>query len=310
MEVLTHKQKLRFLLTEQSKKVDEARLQNLKKMRKAQDDMLGIQTSLKELVNQKSRELRQAQIAMHELLRQMKLENSKNISKVKNETCLEIARLERDFLRLTLERENRDDIAIDNERELVKNKHLQHVERLQEIHGSEMDKTQAYFHSITINNLATIAALQDEIREMKQFEKKIIQELGQSNKDLRALEKRLREDNEERQKYAMKDSKVTENIRKELRKMRKVQETKDKYARSMEIANEALLQKMSLMEGESRAFKNTVTKAILDMQQEAAMKRMILELKLNAAHQNRNNQSVNREIQPSNHEVQPILSNN
>lgn len=290
-----YKQKLRFLLTEQSKRVDEARLDNLKRLRKAQDDMLAIQSSLKESVEQKSNELRHAQTAMHELLRQMKMENAKNISHVRTATCLEISRLERDFLRLTMERENKDEIAIENERELVKNKHSEHVEQLKEQHDQQLAKTKSYFHEITVNNLATIAALQDEIKEMKEDEKKILQQLEKSSKELRKLDECIRLEHEERQKVAKKDSKVANGIQKELKRMREAQKTKDKYTRSMEIANEALLQKVDIMEGECKAFKHTVTKAILDMQQEASMKRMILDLKLKAATQTQSQRKLSLE---------------
>ena len=283
MEVLMHKQKLRHLLTEQSKKVDEARLQNLKKLRKAQEDMSAIQNSLKESIDQKSRELRQAQSAMCELMRQMKLENAKNVSKMRNDMCIEISRLERDFMRASQEKEKRDELAIENERELVKNKHLDQIELIKSTHEQEMEKLRNYFHSITINNLATITALQDEIKDMKQYEQKIIDELKKSNNDFKKLENLVQMENKERKKVVSKDLKLKESIQKELRKMRELAMTKDRYTRSMEVANEALLQKVCLVEDESRLFKRTITKAILDMQQEAAMKKMILELKLRAA---------------------------
>lgn len=239
MELVTHKQKLRLLLTEQSKKVDEGRIENLKRMSKTQDDMLGIQSSLKELVKEKSRELCEAQTGMQEIILQMKMENVKKVDQVKNETCLEMARLENNFIKLSLDRENREAIAF--------------------------------------------AALRDDIREMTVFEKKIMEELGQSKKGVQILEEYIRMENKERKECAMKDRKVNENTRKELRKIRQAQKSKDKYVKYMEFVNEALFQKVNVMEGECKAFKQTVTTAILDMQREADMKRMILEVKLNKA---------------------------
>lgn len=290
-----HKQKLRYLLTEQSKSVNEARLDNLKKLQKTQEDMVSMQATLKECVTQKSRELRQAQNAMHELMRNMRLENAKSISQVRNEMCLEVARLESDFLTASLGRERREEIATENEREIIKNRHLEHIDRLKALHTADMGKTESYFHSITINNLATIAALQDEIREMKAYEVKMVQELQKSNADFHALEERIRVDEDERKKHVSKESEVTDKIRKEVRKMKEAQKAKDKYTRSVEIANEALLQKLSVLEGECSVFKRTVTKAILDMQQEAALKRMILELKLKASQNQRMLPAIIRE---------------
>ncbi|CAL8120261.1 unnamed protein product [Orchesella dallaii] len=290
MELQMHKQKLRYLLTEQSKKVDEARLDNLKKMRKAQEEMLSIQTTLKEAVVQKSKEIRQAQGALHELMRQLKLENARNISEVKNKFCVEVSRLERDFLRLSLEREKREEIANENERELVKFEQTRLLEEIKSTHEVEMSKMKDYFHSVTVNNLATISALQDEIQGMKDSEKVLLQELRKSKTEFKKLDERITKDADERQNNMEKATKVSGKIQKELKRMREMQETKDKYTRSMEMANEALLQKMQLMEYECKAFKQTFTQTIMDMQQEAAMKQMILELKLQAAGRQERNQ--------------------
>lgn len=71
-------------------------------------------------------------------------------------------------------------------------------------------------------------------------------------------------------------------IKTELEKYGRRLKQRDRYTRVLEVSNEALLQKAEVVERERDILKGSFTKAILDMQKKSNMKRLVLEMKLNA----------------------------
>jgi len=277
-----YKQKLRYLLTEQSRKVSEVRLHNLHKMKHIQEDTWAIQHSMREQLEQKNNQITTTQLSLHQLMQTMKLENAENASKLHTNLCSEIRRMESTYERLMFQREKAQSILEAEEVSRTNIDKSEHIKNLVDLHDSQITEMKDFFNEITVNNFAVISALQTEIEEMRKREMSLQNEISKGRRDYKRLEETILQGKAEMDKKFREDRKSAEMVKTELQKYGKRLQEQDRYTRVLEVSNEALHQKIMVTERERDLLKSSFTKAIIDMQKKSNMKKLVLEMRLNA----------------------------
>ena len=184
-----YKQKLRFLMAEQTKKLGQARLQHLKKMKRLQDEIWEVEMSVKEALIEKKKELRRAQVSIFETIRSMHLEHSQSISKCRSQFSNEIRRIEMSTERSIegnremLEAESKD---VATSIKLHKDEQIAYMTHM---HEKQLLEMKTFFNELSVNNLAVITSLQAEVETKKENEQSINTRLKQIEEKYNKLKK-------------------------------------------------------------------------------------------------------------------------
>lgn len=293
-----YKQKLRFLMTEQSRRVAEVRLHNLNKMKVLQESTWKVQNSMRQTIDKKNREISNCQTSIQSIMRQLQTEHEESCSKLRNDFCAELRRIESTFERLMFEREKSQQLHEASEIQRTNQEKSEHVRQLMELHQIQLEQMKEYFNEITANNFAVISALQENIGELRGREQELKQKLSKERTKCRKLEEKIIQDKKEMEKQLQEDRKCAQEIRRQLRQRDKRLKLNDEYARALEVNNEVLVQKTELVKKDRDSIKGTFVKTIIDMQKKANMNKLILEMKLNALSQQKS-QSPNPNLHSS-----------
>lgn len=131
--------------------------------------------------------MNEQELAHEELIRQMKLEHAKEITKLRQAFDLQVRELEMKYdkkmkiLRSDMELRRKQEIHEIEER---KNSH---INDLMKKHERAFAEVKNYYNDITHNNLDLIRTLKDDVAEMKKKEtqnEKLMYEIAQENKRL------------------------------------------------------------------------------------------------------------------------------
>lgn len=287
-EMHVYKQKLRFLMTEQSRRVAEVRLHNLQQMKSFQESTSSIQNSMRQTIERKNQEISKGQTSIYTMMRQLQLENAEHASKLRSDFCAELRRIDSTFVRMMYEREKAQEIQEAAEIQRTQQEKSEHISQLMNLHQTQLKDMKDYFNEITANNFAVISALQEELARLREKEQELTLEVTKGRKEVRKLEETVLKGKEEAEQRLRDDRKSAQEIKRQLDLCTKRLKYNDKYAHGLEISNEALFQKVELVQRERDVLKGSFTKSIVDMQKKSNMHKLILEMKLNSMSKLRN----------------------
>ena len=180
-------------MAEQSKRLGQARLLHLQKMKRIQDELWEVQMIMKEGLLEKKKELRQAQVSLFETIRSMHLEHAETISELRNEFSNEIRRMEQSTERTISG--NREVLEGDSRSAISKiklNKEEQIV-YMTYMHEKQLLEMKTFFNDLSVNNLAVITSLQAEIETKKENEQRIKRRLNEIAAEYDKLQKPVEE---------------------------------------------------------------------------------------------------------------------
>lgn len=269
-------------MTEQSRRVDEVRLRSLEQMKRLQESSQSVQNSMRETISKKNGEISNTQTSIQTMIRQLQTQHKEQVSKLRMDFCAELQRIEKTFERLLVEREKTQELRENTEIQRTQHEKNEHIQELMNMHEKQMSQMKEFFNEITANNFAVISALQEELCRMKEKEEELKKEVLKGRRDYKKLEATIVKGKEEVEKKLKEDKRSAIKIHERLKKCDERLKWNDKYARMLETTNEALFQKTEIVQKERDVLKGSLIKAILDMQQRANMKKLVLEMKLKA----------------------------
>jgi len=160
-------------MSEQSKKLGQARLLHLQKMKRVQDELWEVQMMMKEELLEKKKELRQAQVSLYETIRSMHQEHADRISALRKEFSDEIRRMEMATERkISQDRELLDAQAKERNARIKSTKDEQ-IHYMNYMHDKQLLEMKTFFNDLSVNNLAVITSLQAEIAAKKVTEQRL-----------------------------------------------------------------------------------------------------------------------------------------
>jgi hypothetical protein len=279
VEIKVYKQKVKHLLYEHQNTVSVLRTDAENALKMQQDDFQKRSGELSEDKRSLKLQMKETELAHEDLVRSLKLDQAKEITKLRSE-------FERnaDELRSQYERKQktlRDDLEHRRRHEIheVEERKNAHINQLMKKHESAFGEIKTYYNDITRNNLDLIKTLKEDASEMKKKEAtndRLMFEISRENKRLsEPLSMALREvDDLRRQLANFQKNKVSlQNTKRRLAES-------EKTLRNVEWEHEVQTQRFARVASERDALRAKFEKAIFDVQQKSGLQHMVLERKL------------------------------
>ncbi|XP_053555347.1 dynein regulatory complex subunit 4 [Bombina bombina] len=281
VEIKVYKQKVKHLLYEHQNNISELKAEGSVSMKLAQKDH-----HIQESVLRKDLRSLQVEIKEQELANEMVLKN------LKMKQDEEITSLRIDFERKVKEIEAKYDKKMNvlrDELELRRKTEIHEVEErkngqinaLMKNHEKAFSDIKNYYNDITLNNLALINSLKEQVEEMKKKEDRLEKEMAdlqQQNRRLVEPLQKAREDVSELTRQLAnyeKDKTALANTKARLK-------STEKDLNALKWEHEVLEQRFEKVQGERNDLYQKFTTAIQEVQQKSGFKNLLLEKKLMA----------------------------
>ncbi|XP_044731662.1 dynein regulatory complex subunit 4 [Chrysoperla carnea] len=278
-EIKLFKQQIKHLSYEQQNNIAELRAAEMVNLKLAQDDHYAQENQLQQDKTDLKNKLIEQQLTFEENLNIQKLNHAKELSSVRGEFELYAKELELKYDKKF--GELRYDLGLKHRMEMaeVEERKSRQITELMENHERDFSELKNYYNDITLNNLALIASLKEQIdvqvdqlsRINKQLadtnaeNKKLVGPLRQAEHEARDLRHKMQ--NYEKDKQSLKNTKIL------LAQIQKQHE-------DLKWEYETLDLRFQQLKEERDTLKNKFITAILDLQQKTGLKNALLQKRL------------------------------
>ncbi|KAL8596846.1 Dynein regulatory complex subunit 4 [Nucella lapillus] len=281
IEIKVYKQKVKHLLYEHQNNIAELKAESSVALKLAQDNHSGKEMDLRKDKRALKVELKEQELSHEDVI--------KNLKKSHDET---ITQLRQDFERQAREIEGkyekkmralRDELDLRRKTEIheIEERKNGQINTLMKNHEKAFSDIKNYYNDITLNNLALINTLKEQVEEMKKKEERMekkMAELIAENKRLTEPLQKAREEVEELRRQLANYEKDKETLR--MTKAR-LKITEDDF-KALKWEHEVLEQRFHKTQEERDDLYRKFVKAIHEVQQKSSFKNLLLEKKLSA----------------------------
>lgn len=281
VEIKVYKQKVKHLLYEHQNNIAELKAESAVSLKLAQDEHRNNEQDLRKDKRGLKVELKEQELSHEDVVKNLKRGNDE-----------EITRLRQDFERQVKEVESKYDKkmrSLREELELRRKTEIHEIEErkngqintLMKNHEKAFSDIKNYYNDITLNNLALINSLKEQVEEMKKKEERMEKQMNEimaENKRLTEPLQKAREEVEELRRQLANYEKDKASLASAKARL-KVQEEE---LRALHWEHEVLQQRFGQTQSERDELYSKFVKAIHEVQQKSNFKNLLLEKKLSA----------------------------
>ncbi|XP_023016938.2 growth arrest specific protein 8 [Leptinotarsa decemlineata] len=278
-ELKFYKQKVKHLQYEHQNNLTECKAESLVSLKLAQDEHSQKERELLQDKRDLKALARETELAHQDQTKALKLQHSEEVSKARNEfenKAKELeAKYEKKYTELKVQLNAKHDMEIS---EVEERKNL-HISEMSKNHEKAFNEMKNYYNDITLNNLALISSLKDQMEVLrKQNErmtkqvadltaenKKLLAPLKQALDDVKEYKRQLQ--NYEKDKLSLANTKAT--------LAQKLKELTD-----LRWSYDALELRFETLQRERDELHNRFVKAVLEVQQKTGVKNMLLQKRI------------------------------
>ena len=281
VEIKVYKQKVKHLLYEHQNNVTTLKADAEVALKQQQDEFRRRSGELSKDKRSLKLELKEMELAHEDVVRQLKLEQAKVTTMLRQE--FEQNGKELQALYEKKMKTQREDLELQRKHEIheVEERKNTHINQLMKKHDVAFTEIKNYYNDITHNNLDLIKTLKDDVAEMKKKEAtndQLMYEISQENKRLsEPLTKALREVDDLRRQLAS-----YEKDKASLTATKKRLADSEKSLKNLEWEHEVQTQRFAKVEKERDELYGKFERAIFEVQQKSGLKNLVLERKLEA----------------------------
>ncbi|XP_019872971.2 dynein regulatory complex subunit 4 [Aethina tumida] len=279
-ELKFYRQKIKHLQFEHQNDLTEAKAEALVSLKMAEDSHNEQERQLLRDKKNLKRAVHETEFSHQEQLRGIKLDFSENISNVRTDfenkaRVLEI-KYEKKFQDLKTELNTKHTMEI---AEIEERKNTQ-ITELTKHHDRVFNEMRNYYNDITLNNLALISSLKDQMDVLRNQNQRMSKQVS----DLQAQNKALVEPLAQAQRDADEYKRQLVNYEKDKLSLAntkaKLEQTKSEFE-DLRWANDALELRFGKLQAEKEELHNRFVTAILEVQQKTGMKNVLLQKRVN-----------------------------
>ncbi|XP_018330024.1 dynein regulatory complex subunit 4 [Agrilus planipennis] len=275
-DLKAYKQKVKHLQYEHQADLTDTKSEALVALQNAQDDHTQQEREILRDKAELKRMFREHEGIHDEQIKNLKLQHSEEIHKIREEFNIKAKELENKYEKKF--QELREELQIKHRMELteIEERKNTQIENLIQHHDQAFTEMKNYYNDITLNNLALISSLKDQMellrkqneRMTKQVSdlmaenKKMVEPLRQALADVAEYKRRLQ--NYEKDKIAL--ANATAKLQTTMRDLNDLQ-----------WCNEALELRLEKVEAERDELRKKFTKAVLEVQQKTGLKNALLQ---------------------------------
>lgn len=281
VEIKVYKQKVKHLLYEHQNNIAELKAESTVALKLAQDDHKGNEQDLRKDKRSLKVELKEQELSHEDVVKNLKKGHDEHVTKLRQDFERQVKEIESKYdkkmkaLREELELRRKTEIH-----EIEERKNGQ-INTLMKNHEKAFSDIKNYYNDITLNNLALINSLKEQVEEMKKKEERMEKQMNEimaENKRLTEPLQKAREEVEELRKQLANYEKDKASLASAKARL-KVQEEE---LRSLHWEHEVLQQRFSQTQSERDELYGKFVKAIHEVQQKSNFKNLLLEKKLTA----------------------------
>lgn len=281
VEIKVYKQKVKHLLYEHQNNIAEQKAESAVQLKLAQDEHQSNEQDLRKNKRSLKVELKEQELSHEDVVKNLKRGHDEHVTKLRQDFERQVKEIESKYdkkmkaLREELELRRKTEIH-----EIEERKNGQ-INTLMKNHEKAFSDIKNYYNDITLNNLALINSLKEQVEEMKKKEERMEKQLNEimaENKRLTEPLQKAREEVEELRKQLANYEKDKASLASAKARL-KVQ---DEELRSLHWEHEVLQQRFSQTQSERDELYGKFVKAIHEVQQKSNFKNLLLEKKLSA----------------------------
>jgi len=281
VEIKVYKQKVKHLLYEHQNNISELKAESTVALKLAQDEHRMAQSDLLKDKRSLKVNLKEQELAHEDIIKNLKKSHDSLITELRTDFERQAKEIEAKYERKM--RGLRDELDLRRKTEIheIEERKNQQINTLMKNHEKAFSDIKNYYNDITLNNLALINTLKEQVEEMKKKEERLekqMNEITAENKKLTEPLQKAREEVSELKKQLLNYEKDKAGLGAMKTRLRTVTEDH----KSLEWEHEVLEQRFEKVQKERDELYRKFVKAIHEVQQKANFKNLLLEKKLQA----------------------------
>lgn len=281
IEIKVYKQKVKHLLYEHQNNIAELKAESSVALKLAQDNHSGKEMDLRKDKRALKVELKEQELSHEDVIKNLKKSHDEQITQLRQDFERQAREIEGKYEKKM--RTLRDELDLRRKTEIheIEERKNGQINTLMKNHEKAFSDIKNYYNDITLNNLALINTLKEQVEEMKKKEERMekkMTELIAENKRLTEPLQKAREEVEELRRQLANYEKDKETLR--MTKAR-LKITEDDF-KALKWEHEVLEQRFHKTQEERDDLYRKFVKAIHEVQQKSSFKNLLLEKKLSA----------------------------
>lgn len=281
VEIKVYKQKVKHLLYEHQNNITELKADGLVTIKLAQDEHRKNELDLRKDKRALKVEIKEQELAHEDIVKNLKRGHDEKVTKLRQDYECEVKEVESKYDKKM--RALRDELELRRKTEIheIEERKNSQINTLMKNHEKAFSDIKNYYNDITLNNLALINSLKEQVEDMKKKEERMEKQMNEimaENKRLTEPLQKAREQVEELRKQLANYDKDKASLASAKARL-KVQ---GDALHKLEWEQEVLQQRFATTQGERDELYNKFVKAIHEVQQKSNFKNLLLEKKLSA----------------------------
>ncbi|XP_046872887.1 dynein regulatory complex subunit 4 [Hypomesus transpacificus] len=281
VEIKVYKQKVKHLLYEHQNSISELKAEGVVSTKLMQKEQSELENELRKGTRNLKVDCKEQELSNENLVKGLKLKHAEEVTKTRNNFERQVREIEAKYeKKMQVLRQELDLRRKTETNEIIQRKDNQ-INTLMKNHEKAFSDIKNYYNDITLNNLALINSLKEQVEEMKRKEERLEKEMAEvllQNRRLTEPLQRAKEEVADLQKQLAnyeKDKATLAGAKARLK-------VADKEMKALRWEHEVLEQRFSSVQVERDDLYKKFTQAILEVQQKSGFKNLLLERKLGA----------------------------
>ncbi|XP_015262197.1 PREDICTED: growth arrest-specific protein 8 [Gekko japonicus] len=279
VEIKVYKQKVKHLLYEHQNNLTELKAEGTVAMKLAQKDHRSQEMDMRKDMRTLKVELKEQELANEMVLKNLRLKQQEDMTALRSDFERQVKEIEAKYEKKM--RVLRDELDLRRKTEIheIEERKNGQINTLMKNHEKAFSDIKNYYNDVTLNNLALINTLKEQMEEMKKKEDHLEKEMAEvllQNKRLTEPLQRAREEVAELQKKLAHYEKDKISLVSTQARLKVAQ----KELKDLQWEHEVLEQRFSTVQAERDELYRKFTKAINEVQQKTGFKNLLLERKL------------------------------
>ncbi|XP_059177710.1 dynein regulatory complex subunit 4-like isoform X2 [Physella acuta] len=281
IEIKVYKQKVKHLLYEHQNNISELKAEGAVSLKLTQDNHHSSELELRKDKRALKVELKEQELAHEDVIKNLKKKNDEVMTNLRNTFERQAKEIENKYEKKM--RSLRDELDLRRKTEIheIEERKNGQINTLMKNHEKAFSDIKNYYNDITLNNLALINTLKEQVEDMKKKEERMEKQMAEvitENKRLAEPLQKAREEVEDLRRQLSnyeKDKEILKNAKGHVKQM-------TEEFKALKWEHEVLEQRFQKIQDERDELYRKFIKAIHEVQQKSNFKNLLLERKLSA----------------------------
>ncbi|XP_066570193.1 dynein regulatory complex subunit 4 [Amia ocellicauda] len=281
VEIKVYKQKVKHLLYEHQNSISELKAEGVVSMKLSQKEQIEKEAELHKGVRTLKVDLKEQELSNENLVKSLKLKHDEEITKLRIDFERQVREIEGKYKKKMQVLREELDLRRNTEIHEIEERKNIHTNTLMKNHEKAFRDIKNYYNDITLNNLALINSLKEQVEDMKKKEERLKKEMAEvqlQNKRLTEPLRKAKEEVAELQKQLANYNKDKASLAGAKARLK----VADKAMKDLKLEHEVLEQRFEKVQSERDELYRKFVKAIQEVQQKSGFKNLLLEKKLSA----------------------------